>query len=250
MRKSMIAALLAGFLAQFAAFPVCAGELFIYNPLTVQAELAERGREAQQAFSFGAALPGRFENRWAGYAYAVPETCEIDAAWTFYQDIFYEQQDAVYDQGSATDMAVWSRDTSAEKPDPELDNADSYVVMSFFLSTKEGAPGQDVDAFAKKALRTATGMERLPDYAEVDEAVFGGYEWLHYQADYGEIMQRIYHDMFGADQKDHPAYEERYHYRMDLYFRQIDDKIMGVSTLASGKYYGQSEAMLAGFSKL
>lgn len=297
MKKGVMTALLAGTLAQFAAFPACAGDFLFpqasaeVKQTTAEGQITElradteallteaqaqadaipaefeaghaaepEGAEqifeglpsarSSSAFSFGdAASPNTFENQWAGYAYVVPGNCDMEAGWDVYQDIFYEQKDAVYDLGIATDMAVTSRDTSEEKPDPELDNADCYVVMTFFLSTKENAPGQNLDAFAKKALRTATGSERLPEYADVGKASFGGYEWLHYKADYGEIMQRIYHETFGADGKEHPAYEEQYHYRMDLYFRRIDDKIMGISTLASGKYYGQSDKMLTGFLK-
>ena len=91
----------------------------------------------------------------------------------------------------------------------------------------------------------ASGSSRIPAYAEKDSVNIGGVSFLHYRMDYGDIMQQIYREEFGNDGKEHPAYEETYRYALDLYLRQVDDKLVTFYAMTSGKYYGKTAELLA-----
>lgn len=256
MRKRLVTAALAVSLVAGTALCVRAGDTFVYSPAAVQETLFQNRTQSGKAFGFGAPLAEKgplshvFQNEWANYSYRVPEGWDLNYGKPRYQRVFYTELDALGDLGIVTDLAASSGDTASEKPDPEGEETDALVFMTFFLSKGEGAPGREIDAFAKKAFATATGNPDLGPYLSADTVEAGGFSFVHYGMDYGETVQRLYRDTLGKDGKEHPAFEETHRYRMDLYFREIDDKMMGISTLASGKYYEQGGTLLAGLSRL
>lgn len=220
---------------------------FTYSAEAAQQYIDSHATASDREFSFGEALsPTTFANQWANYLVNVPENCTTEYAKPLYDEIFYSQQDAVYDLGAATDLIVVSADTTDEKPDPEEHGDSAYLLMTFFSSMREGERGSNVDTLARSLMGAAAFNTKLSDYAEIDIRTVGGYEYLHYRMDYGKVMQQLYRELYGEKHAEHPAYEEVYYYQLDLYFRRIDDKLMTIYTLAAGEYYGQSDAILSG----
>lgn len=229
------------------AWPAYAGDSFVYSPETVQAELSGKARHTDAPFGFGEMLPWEiFANSWAGYSYTAPYDCELEYAKNAYDAVFYSPEDAVRDMSAAMDFVAAAKNTSAEAPDPELDEGNALVLKSWYVGMTEGKAGTSVDAYARGLIGSAALDRRLSDYITVDWADVGGISWLHYGFDYEDAIQAFYRAQFAGDGKNHPAYEETYHYRLDLYFRQIDDKIQVLYVLASGSYYGQSDRILRG----
>lgn len=240
-------------LAMGLAIPAYAGDTFVYSP-EIQAQVTENARDflaanwrqTDGAFRFGEpAGPGIFRNDWAGYSYTVPDICSYDYGKEAYDRVFYSESDAVYDMGTATDLIVVSQDTTEEAPDPEVREDDVFLFKVLFSDMGEQGPARDPEEFARRLMQQASGSSRIPAYAEKDSVNISGVSFLHYRMDYGDIMQQIYREEFGNDGKEHPAYEETYRYALDLYLRQVDDKLVTFYAMTSGKYYGKTAELLA-----
>ena len=64
----------------------------------------------------------------------------------------------------------------------------------------------------------------------------GGETYLSYRLDYTEAIQQYYHTVF-AKYAEHPAFDERFSFRAELYCRDLGDKYYVLMYVKNGERF-------------
>lgn len=180
--------------------------------------------------------PQVFENDYTDFAISIPAgfTAEL------FNDVFYDVDGSLSLYGYVPDLLLSSYLTTAEAPDPEMPEDNTMVLMSFFIgkNRSDGQP-RDLNAYMVSVIGNIIRNDKLLPYISISDASLGRNGYLAYKLDYTEALQTYYHTIF-AGRAEHPAFDERFPFRAELYARDLGDKYYLILYVKSGEKFESS----------
>ncbi len=178
--------------------------------------------------------PQVFDNSYAAFSISIPEGYEAELG----ADVLYDLDSAFTTYGYAPDLVLSSSwfFTSAV-PDPEAEDNDTSVLMSFFMP-KTGTDGSpmDLNAYMLGVIGRLTPVKELTAYVQKGMKQLGRNEYLMYRLDYTEALQQYYHSIY-AGESEHPAFEESFPFAVELYCRELSDKYYMILYVKNGERF-------------
>ncbi len=178
--------------------------------------------------------PSVFENSYTGLSISIPQGYEAELGG----ETFYDPNGALALYGYVPDLLLSSYAAfTVDAPDPEMETDDTSVLMAYFLS-KKGADGQDRDlnAYLEGVIGRLIRNDNLIPYIQKSDVQLGGETYLSYRLDYTEAIQQYYHTVF-AKYAEHPAFDERFSFRAELYCRDLGDKYYVLMYVKNGERF-------------
>ena len=181
--------------------------------------------------------PSVFENAYTAFSISIPEGYEADMGG----EVFYDSDGAITAYGYVPDLLLSSyRAYTVETPDPEIETDDTSVLMTYFMSKKK-SDGSDLDlnAYLLGVINNIIRNDRLLPYVKTEFQMLGRNTYLAYKLDYTEAIQAYYHTVY-AKYDEHPAFDERYTFKAELYCRDLGDKYYVIMYVRNGERFESS----------
>ena len=179
-------------------------------------------------------MPQVFQNSFAGFSISIPEGYEVQLG----RDVLYDLDTAFMTYGYAPDLLLSSAwFYTSEVPDPEAEEDDTSVLMSFFLPKlkADGSP-MDLNAYMLGVIGRLIPKKELLSYTETGMKGLGGKEYLLYRLDYTSALQQYYHKVY-AGESEHPAFEESFPFEIELYCRELPDQYYLILYVKNGERF-------------
>ena len=177
--------------------------------------------------------PSVFENDYTAFGLNIPEGCTVET----FEDKLYDVDQSLKLYGYVPDLLLSTYAATVDKPDPELEDEDTMVLFSFFVGkTHADGTQRDITAYMQQVILNLCQNDKLGPYIDIGERRLGRNSYLCYSLDYTKAIQAYYHTVY-AGRSEHPAFDERFSYRCELFGRDLGDKYYMVMFVKSGKQF-------------
>lgn len=210
-----------------------AAEPLVYTGAETFVMPGAEGTVSQLGRAEGTANASKFENSYTAFGINIPEGCTLET----FEKVLYDVDGSLKLYGYVPDMLLSTYAATAERPDPEMGDDDTMVMLCYFLGKTDAAGTPiDVGAYMQRVIGRLCQNDKLLPYIEVSERSLGRNNYLCQSLDYTKAIQSYYHSIY-AGEAEHPAFDESFSYRAELYARDLGDKYYMIMYVKSGESF-------------